>query len=357
MSKPLQPPIDLRVFSSCGCARRNGVNCGQSYSGGMGVKSTSRYEVNNTAEYRAIRCNRWLEKQTAAKEKSQLRFFSRLLYPSRIWRLEVEAELDGFGARGYEVRAAECGEEVVQSVFVGKVHDGEAEAPLVAIAVEEVVVADGQVEQVPRSDARRILVVVFGAVGGDVDAGCATRSAGWAAQDRAGRRGERRAAEESDRGLLIGVERQRGGVVGHGAGNEAAVIAPVEADPRTALERLILQVRGLVEFLVVVDAEDAATLADGYAKSADLRREIAGCDARHHDEGAEAVPVGHTGAQQESGNFGVVPVDGKRDRRVAEHAEVVGVVRVLPDVLAVDDEMLAERLLQAGVKFVAETGW
>ena len=70
----------------------------------------------------------------------------RLLYTSGIWRLEVEAELYGFGARGDEVRAAEGGEEVVESVFVGQVDDGEAEASLVAVAIEQVVVADGQIE-------------------------------------------------------------------------------------------------------------------------------------------------------------------------------------------------------------------
>ncbi len=42
---------------------------------------------------------------------------------------------------------------------------------------------------------------------------------------------------------------------GNGTSNEAAVIAPVEPDPRPALPRLILQVRCLVENFVVVDAE------------------------------------------------------------------------------------------------------
>ena len=124
---------------------RNGINCGQSYSDGMGVKSTSRYEVNNTAECSGIRWSRWLEKQTAAIG-NPIEIPWRLLYTSGIWRLEVEAELYGFGARGDEVRAAEGGEEVVESVFVGQVDDGEAEAPLVAVAIEQVVVADGQIE-------------------------------------------------------------------------------------------------------------------------------------------------------------------------------------------------------------------
>src|SRR5580704_13875512 len=122
--------------------------------------------------------------------------------------LEVEAELHGLGAGGDEVRAAERREEVVQRFLVGQVHDREAQAPLVAVAIEQIVVADRQVEKIPRSDARRILVVVLGAVGGNVDARCAARRAGGAAEDWAGRRGESRAAEQSDGGLLVGVERQ-----------------------------------------------------------------------------------------------------------------------------------------------------
>ena len=51
-----------------------------------------------------------------------------------------------------------------------------------------------------------------------------------------------------------------------------------------------------------------------------------------------------------------MPVDGEEDGRVAQDAEVEGVVRVLPDVLAADHGLLAEGLLQSGVKLVAEAG-
>jgi len=46
------------------------------------------------------------------------------------------------------VGAAEGGEEVVEGVFVGEVDGGEAEAPLVLVAVEEIVLANGGVEEV-----------------------------------------------------------------------------------------------------------------------------------------------------------------------------------------------------------------
>ena len=68
------------------------------------------------------------------------------------------------------------------------------------------------------------------------------------------------------------------------------------------------------------------------------------------------MEIGHLGVQGIAGNLGVMPVDGEGDGRVAQHAEVEGVVGVLPDVLAADDDVLAEGLLQAGVELVAEAG-
>ena len=51
-----------------------------------------------------------------------------------------------------------------------------------------------------------------------------------------------------------------------------------------------------------------------------------------------------------------MPFDGEGDGRRAQHAEVIRVVRVLPDVFAAEDEVLAERLLQPGMELVAEAG-
>ena len=88
--------------------------------------------------------------------------------------------------------------------------------------------------------------------------------------DRRSRSGANRAAEQSGLELLIRAEDRRvhhgvaarravGAVAagaGHRARHQAAVIAPVEAHPRAALPGLVLDVGGLVELLVVVDAED-----------------------------------------------------------------------------------------------------
>ena len=135
-------------------------------------------------------------------------------------------------------------------------------------------------------------------------------------------------AEKPNRRLLIAGEGEGRCKIRHRAGNEAAVIPPVEANPWTTLPRLILQMRSLIELLVVIDAEHRATLSDRDAKTAHLRRKIACSHAGHHNERRQAVKVRHTCADREPGNFGIVPNNGKRDRRVAQHTEFECIVRV-----------------------------
>ena len=64
------------------------------------------------------------------------------------------------------MRAAEGRKEVVENIFVGQVDDRKAQAHLVAVAIQQVVMADGQIEQVTGLNALRIVVVVFGIGGG-----------------------------------------------------------------------------------------------------------------------------------------------------------------------------------------------
>src|SRR5580693_1143546 len=81
----------------------------------------------------------------------------------------------------------------------------------------------------------------------------------------------------------------------HGTGHQAAVIPPVEADPRSVLPGLVLDVSGLVKLFVVVDAEhlvDARRRAD----STNLRGEETRRHAGHDDERRQAVEVRHAAA-------------------------------------------------------------
>ena len=52
-------------------------------------------------------------------------------------------------------------EKVIKRVIVGQIDCGQLNANLVSIAVKQVVVSDGNVEQVSRSDTRRVLIVVL----------------------------------------------------------------------------------------------------------------------------------------------------------------------------------------------------
>jgi len=76
--------------------------------------------------------------------------------------LEVKAYLHRQRPRTHIMRAAEGGKEVVERVFVGDVDGSKLRAPFKAVAVEEIVVADRDVEQITRRDPRRVFVVVLG---------------------------------------------------------------------------------------------------------------------------------------------------------------------------------------------------
>src|ERR1700674_5485302 len=94
---------------------------------------------------------------------------SRSAFPSGS-ALEMKTEFGRQGTRRYEVRAAKRGKEVVQRFLVRYIDGRDAQAPLVAVTMEQVVLAYAHVKQVARRDSRWILVVIFGAVGGNDDA-------------------------------------------------------------------------------------------------------------------------------------------------------------------------------------------
>ena len=64
----------------------------------------------------------------------------------------------------------------------------------------------------------------------------------------------------------------------------------------------------------------------------------------------------HFQAARVSRNFGVVPLNRKRDWSIAKHAEIVAIVRVFRDPLPGKHQVASKGLLQADVKFIAESG-
>src|SRR5580658_1183832 len=68
------------------------------------------------------------------------------------------------------------------------------------------------------------------------------------------------------------------------------------------------------------------------------------------------MEIGDGPANSESRDLGPSPLDREGNWSVTENAEVICIVRVLPNVFTVENEVLTERLLQTGMKFVAEAG-
>src|ERR1700722_3911298 len=77
--------------------------------------------------------------------------------------LEVETDGAGDRARRDVMRATEGGKEIVERDVVGQVDHFHASAELVAVImeVEDVIVSNGEIKQVPRSDARWMTIVVL----------------------------------------------------------------------------------------------------------------------------------------------------------------------------------------------------
>src|ERR1700728_1860226 len=165
--------------------------------------------------------------------------------------------------------------------MIRQVDDGQSRTHFVLVAMEQVVMAERHVEKVPRRDARRLVVVVLGVGGRHLYQRGAKRRCGAIEGQRRRRGCTDAVASEPGFGLLVGRKRNLAHVGSAYADvvhttedqrsraivrrelpearccpcDQSTVIPPVEADPGATLPRLILEVSGLVELLVVVDAE------------------------------------------------------------------------------------------------------
>src|SRR5205085_11359866 len=73
----------------------------------------------------------------------------------------MKAEFRRVTARRHKVRSAERRQEVIERGLIRQVDDREAQAPLVVVAMEEVVISHAGVEQVAWGDPRRIVIVTL----------------------------------------------------------------------------------------------------------------------------------------------------------------------------------------------------
>src|ERR1043166_952429 len=107
-----------------------------------------------------------------------------------------------------------------------------------------------------RSNTGRIMVIVLGPLFRNHQSGGAIvgRSALGVCKGRIDGRA-RTAAEETEGGLLPASKSECSVQTADGAIHQAAIITPGPRDPRAVSPLLITQLRGLLERLIVVDAE------------------------------------------------------------------------------------------------------
>src|ERR1019366_4817791 len=114
--------------------------------------------------------------------------------------------------------------------------------------------------------------------------------------------------------------------------------------------RLILDVRGLLKFLVVVDAEGSNRRQIG-SQTTDLRIEEARRNAAGSEKCRQAMKIGQTNTNRGSVNLGTVPSYREEYGSVQEIAEVIPIVRVLPKIVGVHDEIFSKCLLETRMEF------
>ncbi len=107
-----------------------------------------------------------------------------------------------------------------------------------------------------------------------------------------------------------------------------------------------------VELFIVIDPERPSGRGNRPGP-ADLWSEKAGGHTGEHHERGKSVEVRNAHAARVSWNLGAVPFNREGDGCSAQHAEIVGIVCVLPDVLTGKDKVLPESLLQPRVEFIA----
>src|ERR1700694_2742602 len=98
--------------------------------------------------------------------------------------------------------AAKGREEVIQSDLIENVNAGEPQGQLFVLSTKQVVGADTEIEEMTRSNPRRIGVVVLGAIGRNTHAQSAA-ICGSASENRRCPRSKGAAAEQTDLRLLV----------------------------------------------------------------------------------------------------------------------------------------------------------
>ena len=104
--------------------------------------------------------------------------------------------------------------------------------------------------------------------------------------------------------------------------------------------KLILNLRGLLELLIVVDAKDTRGQIRVEKQSAGLWREETRARMTGHHESSKSLVVRQVNTQRGPIKLRLLPRNWKGDRRVQEHIEVVCIVGALIEIVGIDHDVL-----------------
>ena len=104
--------------------------------------------------------------------------------------------------------------------------------------------------------------------------------------------------------------------------------------------------------IIVVDAEspDSSQIC---AQAADLRVEEARRDAAGREKRRKAVKVREAYTNRRPMYLGIVPGNREENRGIQEITEVIPIVRVLPKIIRIHDQVLSKGLLKTCMEFIA----
>src|SRR2546426_10914706 len=100
----------------------------------------------------------------------------------------------------------------------------------------------------------------------------------------------------------------------------------------------------------MIDAAYAGRRIGVKKKTTDLGVEIAGTSMPHDCVSPESINLRQTRPHREAVQLGFSPGDGEGNRSVPKRVEVERIVRVLPEIVGVHDQIPAQCLLKTGIK-------
>ena len=200
--------------------------------------------------------------------------------------------------------AAKCRQEIVKRDLVRDIDSGEAETPFVFVTAKQVVIANRDIKQVARGDARWIVIIVRGPrrrylqpcrskIGRSARLNSAIWSSGLAT------------AEETDCRLLGRRQCESIGEACDVTCNKSAIVTPGKCAPRAVPAPLVPRACRLLKLLIMVDSK--RTPADGK----EARPIVAHCRVP-----LEASDIGAAHTKRNAVQLRFLPGDWKRNRRI-----------------------------------------